>query len=343
MQVVFSKEELITLLSPREVRGSTTQTICGLAGLADAKPGDLSFLGNPKYKDEVLTSHASAILLPKTYEGSPKSDQVFYLVDNPSVALAKLCTQLEQSLWPKPTPGIHPTAWISPDAKVNKTATIGPHCVVESGAVVGEYTYLQGQVFIGHDVQLGAHCWLMPGTVVTAACSLKDRVRLQPGVIIGSDGFGYEFVGGKQQKVPQVGNVIIENDVEIGANSTVDRARFSQTIIGEGTKIDNLVQIGHNVVIGKHCIICSHCGISGSTTLEDYVVLAGQVGVGGHLTLGKAAKVGAQAGVNESVPAGTMVRGMPAQPYMTEQRLEILRRKLPELFKRVQKLEEERA
>ena len=341
MQVAFTTEELLSLLKPREVRGLTTKTISAIAGLAEAKPGDLSFRGNPKYKAEVTSSKASVLLLPLNYEGLPGTDQVYYLVDNPSVALAKLCSKIEQNLWPKPAPGIHPTAWISPEATVSKLATIGAQCVVEAGVVIGDYTHLHGQVFVGRGSCIGAHCWLMPGVVISADCVLKDRVRLQPGAIIGSDGFGYEFVGGKHEKVPQVGNVTLENEVEIGANSTVDRARFSGTVIGEGTKIDNLVQIGHNVTIGKHGIICSHCGISGSTTLEDYVVLAGQVGVGGHLTVGKAAKVGAQAGVNESVPAGTMVRGMPAQPYMTEQRLEILRRKLPELFKRVQKLEEQ--
>lgn len=340
MQVVFTHEELIALLQPKEVRGATTQVIRGIATLSDAKAGDLSFLGNLKYKAEVATSKASAILLPVGSIDKPADDQVFYLLDNPSVGLAKICSKIEQSLWPKPAPGIHPTAWISPEAKVSNLASIGPLCVVEAGAVIGDNTYLQSNVFIGHGTHVGNQCWFMPGVVVSAECVVKDRVRLQPGVIIGSDGFGYEFIAGRHEKVPQVGNVIIENDVEIGANSTVDRARFSTTVIGEGTKVDNLVQIGHNVNIGKHCIICAQCGIAGSTTLEDYVVLAGQVGVGGHITIGKGARVGGQAGVTDSVAPGSKMLGMPAQSYVAEQRLEVLRRKLPDLFKRVESIEE---
>jgi UDP-3-O-[3-hydroxymyristoyl] glucosamine N-acyltransferase len=340
MQVVFTHEELITLLQPKEVRGATTQVIRGIATLAHSKTGDLSFLGNPKYKADVATSKASAILLPVGSEDKPSEDQVFYILENPSVGLAKICLKIEQSLWPKPQPGVHPTAWISPDAKVSNSACIGPLCVIEAGAVIGDGTYLQSNVFIGHGTKVGNQCWFMPGVVISAECTIKDRVRLQPGVIIGADGFGYEFIAGKHEKVPQVGNVILENDVEIGANSAVDRARFSATVIGEGTKIDNLVQVGHNVIIGKHCIICAQCGIAGSTILEDYVVLAGQVGVSGHLTIGKGAQVGGQAGITNFVAPGSKMLGNPAQSFIAEQRLEALRRRLPELFKRVSSLEE---
>src|SRR5690606_6619282 len=152
-------------------------------------------------------------------------------------------------------------------------------------------------------------------------------------------GFGYEFAGGRHEKVPQVGSVLIESDVEIGANSTVDRARFSRTVIGEGSKIDNLVQIGHNVVVGKHCLLCAQTGISGSTTLQDYVVLGGQVGVAGHLTIGKGVKAGGQAGINADVAPGSFINGTPAVPFMLERRLVILHQRLPEIFKRVDALE----
>ena len=164
-------------------------------------------------------------------------------------------------------------------------------------------------------------------------------MRLQPGVVIGSDGFGYELVAGRHEKIPQVGNVTLGDDVEIGANSTLDRARFSRTTVGEGTKIDNLVQIAHNVVIGKHCILCSQVGISGSTTLEDYVVLGGQAGIGGHITLGKGTKAGGQTGIAFDTPPGSYLNGTPAIPYMVERRLQILHQRLPDLFKRVEALE----
>ena len=165
-------------------------------------------------------------------------------------------------------------------------------------------------------------------------------MRLQPGVVIGSDGFGYEFVAGRHEKVPQVGRVVVDDDVEIGANSTLDRARFSQTSIGEGTKIDNLVQVAHNVVIGKHCIVCAQVGISGSTTIEDYVIIGGQAGLAGHLTVGRGSKIDGQTGVNSDLEPQSFVKGSPCLPYNLEQRFNVLKRKLPDLFKRVDALEE---
>jgi UDP-3-O-[3-hydroxymyristoyl] glucosamine N-acyltransferase len=264
---------------------------------------------------------------------------VYLRVPNPSVGIGQLCQKLEQSLWPKPAPGIHPSAVVDPSAKVAATATVGPLCVIEAGAVIGERCFLQAQNFIGHDAMIGDDCWLMAGSLVATECVIGRRVRLQPGAIVGADGFGYESGTGKHLKIPQVGNVVLADDVEIGANTTLDRARFSNTYIGEGTKIDNLVQVGHNVKMGKHCLIVAQAGVAGSTVLGDYVVLGGQVGVAGHLELGKGVQVGAQAGINSSWPAGTAVRGTPAMPFMEEQRITVLRNKLPELFKRVAALE----
>ena len=339
MQVSFSPTEIQDIVRPRQVRGATTDTIRGIAALGSAAPGDLSFLGNAKYKTEVAATRASVVLLPPDYMGEPAAGQLFLLVDNPSVALARLCARIEQQLWPKPAPGIHPSAVVAPTARVAASATIGPLCVVEDEAVIGERTHLQAQVFIGRGTTVGDDSWLGPGVVVQTECALKDRVRLHPGVVIGSDGFGYEFVAGRHEKVPQVGTVIVESDVEIGANTTIDRARFSRSVIGEGTKIDNLVQIGHNTIIGKHCLLCAQAGLSGSTTVEDYVVLAGQVGVAGHLTIGKGVKAGGQAGINADVPAGTYINGTPAIPYQLERRIVVLSRRLPDLFRRVDELE----
>jgi UDP-3-O-[3-hydroxymyristoyl] glucosamine N-acyltransferase len=339
MQLGFSVEDISSIVQPTEIRGSTTAPINGIASLDKAGVGDLSFLGNPKYKPQVAGTAASLVLLPTDYVGEPKAGQVFLLVDKPSVALAKICSRVEQLLWPKPAPGIHPSAQIAVGAQVSATATIGPLCIVESGAVIGDRSFLEAGVFVGRDVRIGADCWLMPRVVVGAQCVLKDRVRLQPGVIVGSDGFGYEFVAGRHEKVPQVGRVVIESDVEVGANSTLDRARFSDTVIGEGTKIDNLVQVAHNVVIGKHCIICAQVGISGSTTIEDYVVIGGQAGLAGHLTIGRASKIDGQSGVNTNLEPQSFVKGSPIMPYNLEQRVNVLKRRLPELFKRVDALE----
>lgn len=339
MQVSFTAADIIAITAPKAVRGTTTETIRGLAALSAAAPGDLSFLGSARYKRQVAETRASVVLLPTEFAGDPSSNQLFLLVENPSVALARVCARIEQELWPRPEPGIHATASISAGARVAPTATVGPLCVVESGAVIGERSHLQAQVFVGRSAVIGDDCWLMPGVVLAAECEIGQRVRIQPGVVIGSDGFGYEFVSGRHEKVPQVGNVVIGDDVEIGANTTIDRARFSRTSIGEGTKIDNLVQVAHNVVIGRHCLLCSQVGISGSTTLEDYVVLGGQAGTAGHLTIGRGVKAGGRAGITTDVAAGGFVNGTPAIPYLLERRIVVLQQRLPDLFKRVDLLE----
>jgi UDP-3-O-[3-hydroxymyristoyl] glucosamine N-acyltransferase len=339
MQVALRSEEVAAAVEPSQTRGATTELIRGIAALEDAETGDLSFLSNSKYRAAVASTRASIVLLPADYSGEPRAGQLFLIVENPSLALARLCIRLEQALWPRPPPGIHPTASVAPDAAVAASATVGPLCVVESGAVVGARTHLQAQVFVGRRAVVGDDGWLMPGSIVAAECVLGNRVRLQPGAVVGSDGFGFEFAGGRHERIPQVGTVIVDDDVEIGANSTLDRARFSHTRVGEGTKIDNLVQVAHNVVIGRHCLICAQAGIAGSTILGDYVVLAGQVGVVGHLKLGKGAKIGAQSGVARDVPAGAAFSGTPALPHVLEQRLFLLRQRMPELFKRVEALE----
>jgi UDP-3-O-[3-hydroxymyristoyl] glucosamine N-acyltransferase len=339
MQVSFTSDDIATITQATGSRGATAETIRGLAALADAAAGDLSFLGNAKYKTEVANTRASVVLLPVGFPGEPQPGQLFLFVDNPSVALARVCARIEQSLWPKPAPGVHASATVAADARISPSATVGALCVVESGAVIGENAHLQAQVFIGRNAIVGDECWLMPGVIVAAECQLGKRVRMQPGSVIGSDGFGYEFVDGRHQKVPQVGLVVIGDDVEIGANSTIDRARFSRTAIGEGTKIDNLVQIGHNVVIGRHCLLCAQVGISGSTRLDDYVVLGGKVGVGGHITIGKGAKAGGQAGITANVPAGSFVNGTPAIPFLLERKIAVLQQRLPDLFRRVDTLE----
>ncbi len=337
MELQFTAADIVTITQPELLRGSTDATIRGLAGLVEAQPGDLSFLGNAKYKP----SRASILLLPSDFPGEPGPNQLWLLVENPSVALARVCARIEQALWPKATPGIHATAVVDPTAQIASSATIGPLCIVEAGASIGERTYLQAQAFVGRGATIAEDCWLMPGAIVATECVLGKRVRLQPGVVIGGDGFGYEFTDGRHVKVPQVGHVVLGDDVEIGANATIDRARFSRTIIGEGTKVDNLVMIAHNVVIGRHCLLCSQVGIAGSTTLEDYVVLGGQVGVVGHVTIGKGTKAGGGAGITSNMPAGSFVNGTPAIPYQLERRIAILQQRLPDLFKRVASLEEQ--
>jgi UDP-3-O-[3-hydroxymyristoyl] glucosamine N-acyltransferase len=339
MELSFTPSEIAEIVQARATRGSTLETVRGIASLGKARTGDLSFLGNSKYKPEVAATAASVVLLPVDYVGEPKPGQLFLLVDKPSVGLARLCARVERLLWPKPAAGIHPSAIVATDARVPASASIGPLCVIESGATIGERAHLHARVFVGRNARIGEDSVLMPGVTITTECVVKDRVRLHAGVVVGSDGFGYEFVAGRHEKVPQIGRVVIEDDVEIGANSTLDRARFSETIIGEGTKIDNLVQIAHNVIIGKHCLICAQAGISGSTTVEDYVVVGGQAGLAGHLTVGKGSKIDGQTGVNSDLDAGSFVKGSPCLPYNLEQRINVLRKRIPELFRRVDEIE----
>jgi len=343
MNLNLCPDELASLCQAQSRRGSCPLPVTGIAALTEAAPGDLSFLGNARYKGEVPRSRASVILVPADYQGEPGPDQELLVVPNPSAALALVCARLEQALWPRPAPGVHASAVVSPGARVAPTATIGPLCVLEEGVEVGEEVHLQAHVFLGRSVRVGEGSWLAPGTVVTAECTLGRRVRLHPGVVVGADGFGYEFVQGRHAKVPQIGRVEVGDDVEIGANTTLDRARFGATSIGEGTKIDNLVQIAHNVRIGRHCILCAQTGVSGSTVIEDYVVLGGQAGVAGHLRLGRGAKVGGGAAVTADLEAGVFVNGSPAIPLMLERRIAVLKQRLPDLFRRVETLEQQLA
>ncbi|WOO41188.1 UDP-3-O-(3-hydroxymyristoyl)glucosamine N-acyltransferase [Rubellicoccus peritrichatus] len=341
MRFSFSIEKLVDIIGSAEVEGSTNQEITDIASLSNAKAGDLSFLGNKKYTREVPESAASVILLPNTYEGSPSENQVFLRLENPSLALAKLCEEIEKLLMPKPATGIHASATVSDSATVDPTATIGPGCVISDGAKIGAGTHLEATVFIGHNVTIGNDCWIKPHVTVGDYCEIGNRVRLHAGAVIGSDGFGYETVNGVHHKVPQIGNVVVEDDVEIGANSTIDRARFSSTRIGAGTKIDNLVQIAHNVETGKGCIIVAQTGISGSTVLEDYVVTAGQAGIAGHLKLAKGTVIAAKSGLHSSTSPGQVLFGIPAIDANLAHRTDVLKKRLPDLFKRVAKLEDD--
>ena len=340
MNFSLSLDEITALTAPEKTSGTlAASAITGIAALGEAKLGDLSFLGNLKYKTEVPATAASVVLLPLDFEGTPREGQVFLFVKNPSYALAVLCDRIEKSLWARPKPGIHPTAIIAPSAKLGKAVHIGPYCVIEDNAQIGDNSVLEAYCHIGRAAKIGPDNWLRARVSVTDYCETGARVQLFVGAVIGGEGFGFETINGAHQKVPQIGNVILGDDVEVGANSTIDRARFSTTRVGDGTKIDNLVQIGHNCQIGKHCILCSQSGMAGSTILEDYVVLAGQAGLAGHLRIGKGTQVGAQAGVLSDIAPGQIVLDSPAIPVQAAKKLMVLKQRLPDLFARVKSLE----
>ncbi len=339
MVIHLKVEECLRLAGDGLISGTYNGPIEGFATLKGAKTGDLSFLGNSRYRSEVVDSQASLILLPEDYEGEPQVGQIYYRVKNPSLSLGLICAELERRTLVRPEPGIHPTAFVDREAMVHEEATVGPFCLVGAGAIVGARSVLASHVHVGENARVGADCALMPHVTVANQCRIGDRVRLHSGVVVGSDGFGYEFDGDSHRKVPQIGLVEIGDDVEVGANTTIDRARFSKTRIGNGTKIDNLVQIAHNVEVGSNCIIVAQAGISGSTVIGDWVVIGGHTGVAGHLHLGSGSKVGAMSGVSKDLPENSFVRGVPAIDFHLAHKLAALQRRLPDLFKRMGDIE----
>lgn len=318
------------------VVGDGSVRIQGVAGIREAQPGDLTFLANSRYDGYLQDTRAAAVICSR----EPREARVPLLqVDNPYLAFQRAVRLFRPELY-QPLPGVHPSAVVSPAATLGEGASVGAHCVVEAGARVGARAVLMPGCYLGVQASVGDDSLLYPHVVVREECVVGDRCILHPGVVIGADGFGFAFDAGRYHKVPQVGNVVVGNDVEIGANTTVDRATTDATRIGDGTKIDNLVQIGHNVVIGRHCIIVAQVGISGSTELEDHVTLGGQSGLVGHIRLGRGSQVGAQSGVSKSVPAGATVFGSPAAPLAFVKRLNAYLQRLPQLFDRAKQLEE---
>ncbi len=339
MEFSFSIGQILQIAGDgAEVLGDYEGEIRGLASLSEAVAGDLSFLGNPKYRSEVASSRASVLLLPRDYDEPPGPGCRHVKVDNPSLVLAQICREIERLLLPAPEPGIHPTAVVEPGAEVSPEASIGPFCFIAEGARVGA-AHLQSHVSIGRNAEVGDGSLLFARVVVADHCRIGPRNRILQGVVIGSDGYGYEFEAGQHQRVPQIGRVRTGPDVDIGANTTIDRARFGETVIGEGTKIDNLVQVAHNVRIGKHCLIVAQVGVSGSTELGDGVVAGGKAGFAGHLKIGAGAMIGGNCSVMKSVPAGQKLMGTPAIPKQEFFRVAALQRKLPEFFKRFEQLE----
>jgi UDP-3-O-[3-hydroxymyristoyl] glucosamine N-acyltransferase len=326
----------IAKLAGGEVLGDGSLPLSGFASADGARPGDLTFAENEDYFARAEQSAATAVLVPLTFSSKTKT---LIRVKNPRLA----CARVLPLFYPEPVvaSGVHATAIVAASAKLDPTVAIGPHCVVGDGVRIGPRSVLHGGNYVGANCVLGEAVQLFPNVVLYARSQLGHRVRIHAGAVIGSDGFGYVSEQGKHLKVPQIGNVIIQDDVEIGANVTIDRAALGSTVIGQGTKIDNLVQVGHNVILGNHCILCGQAGIAGSTRVGDYVTMAGQAGIAGHLKLGNHVTVGAQAGVMHHIPDGQTWLGAPAQPDRQMKRIFIGMQRLPELLQRVNQLEKQ--
>jgi UDP-3-O-[3-hydroxymyristoyl] glucosamine N-acyltransferase len=325
------------------------QDITGVAALADAAPGDLSFFANPKYVAALRRSRASAVLVPAGFQppppesgGRPANAPVLIAVENPSLAFARFVARFAPSL-AAPAPGVAPTALIGHNVRLGAGVCVQAYAVIEDDVQLGDGVIVGPHAYIGTGTEIGAGSQLYPHVTIRERSRIGARVIIHSGAVIGSDGFGFELQHGRHVKIPQTGHVEIGDDVEIGANSTIDRARFGRTLIGTGTKIDNLVMIAHNVVIGPHCVLVAQTGISGSTRLGSYVTMAGQAGVVGHVEIGDQAVIAAKTGVSKDVPAHAVMFGIPAEPLAEAKQNIANIRRLPKLTERVRKLEAELA
>lgn len=317
-----------------KVVGGPDVTITGVCGIKEAQEGDITFVANNKYFHLLNETRASAVI---TEEGVKAVSVPLIYVDSPSLAFSKVVSFMAPDNIVHPI-GLHKTAVVGKNASLGKDIALGAYVVIDDNASIGDNTVIYPGCFIGRGTSIGKGCIVYPNVSIRERIKIGNNVIIHSGAVIGSDGFGFVEVKGAHHKIPQIGTVEICDDVEIGSNVTIDRARFEKTIIGRGTKIDNLVQIAHNVIIGENCLIVAQTGISGSTKIGDRAILAGQAGLVGHIIIGEGAIVGAQGGVTKSVPANTFVSGYPARPHLEAMKSYAALQKLPETQKEISEL-----
>ncbi|MEO8575548.1 MAG: UDP-3-O-(3-hydroxymyristoyl)glucosamine N-acyltransferase [Gemmatimonadales bacterium] len=319
-----------------ELRGAPDTIVRSVAPLSRAERDQLSFLSDRRYSAALESSSAGVVLITKELAETPGNVASRIVVDKPQAALLELLSRFYPPV--SQTPSVHPTARIGRGARIGRQVTLDAYAVIGDGAVVSDNVWLGAHCVIGDGVIIGAETRLFPHVTLYSGSEIGSRVRLHSGVRIGSDGFGYVFSGTEHSKIPHVGRCIVGDDVEIGANTTIDRGSIDDTTIGAGTKIDNLVQVGHNVKIGKLCLIMAQVGIAGSAQIGDGCVLAGQAGLGGHITIGPGARIGGQSGVFGDVPAGETWSGYPARPHRESLRATGALFKIAGMMKRLEKL-----
>jgi UDP-3-O-[3-hydroxymyristoyl] glucosamine N-acyltransferase len=317
-----------------ELRGDGGVEIQGAAALEEAGPGTLTFLADPRLATKLATTRASAVVLTPD---APEITQPSLRAPNPYLAFVQALELLHPP--PRPVAGVHPTAVIAASATIGPGAAIGPYVVVGERVRLGRAAVLHPRVTIYEDAQIGDAFVAHAGAVVRERVVIGDRVVLHAGAVVGSDGFGYLPLPEGNRKIPQVGTVLLEDDVEVGANATVDRGALGPTVVGRGTKIDNLVMVGHGCRIGPGCLLAGQVGLAGSTTLGARVMMGGQAGAAGHLTIGAGAQIGAQTGIHRDIPAGAVYGGYPAMEARRWRRVTMAFPRLPELFRRVRRLE----
>lgn len=318
-----------------ELRGDATTRISGAASLAEATSEEISFFYHPRYLPQLRRTNAAAVIVPNDF--SEAISPAIIRAENP----AKAFEQIVRKFAPPPVkfaPGVHPSAVIHPQAKLGERVSIQPHAVIEASAELGNDVVIGAGSYIGHEVVIGRDCTIYPRVTIRERCRLGARVIVHSGVVIGADGFGFEMTSEGQEKVPQIGIVQIDDDVEIGANTTIDRARFGRTWIQEGAKIDNLVQVAHNVVVGKHTVIAAQTGIAGSVRIGQRVMIGGQAGIIGHIEIADGTMIGAQTGVSKNLNGGVWW-ATPSVPLKDAKVHLAWVRRLGEFFERVKKLE----
>jgi UDP-3-O-[3-hydroxymyristoyl] glucosamine N-acyltransferase len=328
-------QELADRLACR-LDGDGALEVTRVAGIEDAGPGDLTFFSNPRYTAALRATRATAVILG---DDAPAAPCAMLRTGAPYLAFARALSLFAPAQ--RPRPGVHPGAWLAPGVVCAQDATIGPFVSVGEGTVIGARTIVHANVAIGAGVVIGDDCLIHSNVAIRERVAIGHRVVVQNGAVIGSDGFGFaQRADGTHEKIPQIGRVVIEDDVEIGAGTTVDRPPVGETRIEAGTKIDNLVQIAHGVRVGRDVLLAAQVGIAGSTTLEDRVMLGGQVGVSGHITLGRGVRATAQTGIPNSLPAGAFVSGYPAIDNREWLKASIVFRRLPDLRRAVIELEQ---
>lgn len=333
-----SVQELAVFLHGTVEDDNPQLVITGVNGLLEAGPQDISF-AVPPHVEHCHLSKAGVMVLS---HDDPKLDgRPVIRVENPRAAFAAL---LELFRAPEEIERvINPLAYIAPTAKIGNNVAVQPFAVIEDGAEIGDGSIIYPHVYVGKRVKIGTDCIVYPSVTIREDCVLGNRVILQAGSVIGGDGFGYVTQNGKHSKVLQTGNVVLQDDVEIGNNTCIDRATVDSTIVGKGTKIDNLVHLGHNDILGENCLVVAHVGISGSVTVGNNVTFAGQVGTVGHITIGDNCVFGGKTGITNNIPANSFMAGFPAMPHKEWLRQEANLRKIGDLIKRVKNLEKELA
>ncbi|MBN2356938.1 UDP-3-O-(3-hydroxymyristoyl)glucosamine N-acyltransferase [candidate division KSB1 bacterium] len=326
----------IAKIAGASIEGDAGVEITGLAKIEEAGPGQLTFIANPKYEKYIHQTRASAILVADDF---PKSDKTLLRCKDPYFAFLTLAQKL-YGMGPSLARGVHPTAIIGEGTQVGKGVAIGAYVVIGERCHIGDDVQIYPGVVLSNEVAIGKGSVLYANVTVRERCRIGERVIVHMGGVIGSDGFGFAFHEGRYHKIPQTGIVLIEDDVEIGANTTIDRATLGATIIRRGTKLDNLIQVAHNVEIGEHTVMAAQTGIAGSTKIGNNVRFGGQVGIAGHIEVGDNVTVGAQSGIDKNIPSGAYFFGYPARSARTVMRELSALTRLPELLRRVKKLEE---